>query len=241
MPGPHDEKRQHIPPGLKPRGIFYCHYFSIPPHRLVCTLENEDYLYYHTFLHCSFFRSINAVYKLSVHSKPRLYNVCPYFFIGTDDEQQRPPITVVCYVGGITHAEIAALRFLSRRQGRRSWYHSFELQLYINRMDKNRCFSKKIYYIYNQFAHSPLNVSKLYMSAHIKRVVCTLSSMYWNFYYFCPFKDNIYLSLLCSPVFRGSVILDFLILDPLNAINSVSCQWYSSLAQNFLLKVVRFV
>eukprot|EP01147_Barroeca_monosierra_P010164 gene10164-2326_t len=56
MPGPHDEKRQHIPPGLKPRG--------------------------------------------------------------TDDEQQRPPITVVCYVGGITHAEIAALRFLSRRQGR---------------------------------------------------------------------------------------------------------------------------
>eukprot|EP00043_Microstomoeca_roanoka_P018932 m.207037 g.207037 ORF g.207037 m.207037 type:complete len:637 (+) comp16913_c1_seq2:399-2309(+) len=56
MPGPHNEWRQHLPQGLKPRG--------------------------------------------------------------GDDAQQRLPVSVVCFIGGCTQAEIAALRFLSRRQGR---------------------------------------------------------------------------------------------------------------------------
>ena len=36
---------------------------------------------------------------------------------GTDETQQRLPVTLVCFVGGVTQAEIAALRFLGRRQG----------------------------------------------------------------------------------------------------------------------------
>eukprot|EP00055_Hartaetosiga_balthica_P011442 m.52018 g.52018 ORF g.52018 m.52018 type:complete len:635 (-) comp7596_c0_seq2:1480-3384(-) len=37
---------------------------------------------------------------------------------GSDDSQQRDPVTVVCFVGGVTQAEIAALRFLSRHKRR---------------------------------------------------------------------------------------------------------------------------